>query len=645
MKLNLATLALTTLTVANANDNKNLRGRELSATNGFDESLGRCSGAVCGFWGDPHIVTCDGLAYDCQGIGIFTLMDNHMFNVQGNFVDIGSREHVAVRGWGLTHGASITNDVMIEYKPNPDVPVIQLGFGDLENYQEEIPSEDGCEVWTTFNPVDMGGEFDGKRTCESSLEACRARCEANVHCTQFSYWADCGCHLNNDDATHAPSNRGWPKALAGITGSSCGVPKEQDLTLAGSDGEQDKHTLIRNNCPLLMYIGGELVDLSGVPNVPNGVTPLWGTPADDYYVELVNDNDVKVVHKIDDSNYSEMLLHRTGDGPGEMWSCHWDFKMCLPAVQQQQFEDTSVGLFGTPNGNTQDDWMNQAGDTLELQHTGHNRHENTINYCVDNWCVSEGESLMTYHGDTTYADYKCENEEHVDWEEDNNDCVLSADQILYACKDEPPQTRYACQTDCCLGGCGDETISDDLITNDPEDDKPDVVYDYDGDCEEQNIADGTTGSTICPDADIVKLLKTNGDEALPASADIFYDISFGSGTVSFKVNNPFEANAEAYVKHDKKVLNGFLDPKCEAGKLSEAGCADNFAVEVACLDYDDIEPFALVSVYFASVAVDPLGAQATIDVCCEPEEYAPAVGIVEYTFEVKCGCPGANQVA
>jgi len=637
MKLNLAALALTVLSA-----DGNLRG-DRKLNQGFNKGLGRCDGAVCGMWGDPHMVTCDGLRYDCQGIGIFTLMDNHMFNVQGNFVDVGAHEHGLVAGWGLTHGASIANDVMIQFKENPEVPIIQLGFGDLTGYEpDQIPSEEGCSEWTTFTPVDMGG--DGKRTCVPNLEACRARCDAHPTCTQFSWWADCGCHLNNDDAVSKPSNRSWPRALAGVTGSDCGTPKEQDIELSGENGENDKFGIIRNQCPLLMYIGGELIDLSGItPGPSNGVQALYNTPDDDYFIEIINNRDVRVVLKLEDGNYAEMELKQNGDGPGEMWSCHWDFKMCLPASQQSEFtaEGATKGLLGTPNGNTQDDWMDITGKTLSLQHTGHNRHENMINYCVENWCVSEGDSLMTYHGEGSYADYKCENEDHVDWENDNELCVLSADQILFYCKDKPILTKYACQMDCCYGNneCGknDEFISDDLETNGPPP-KDDVVFEYEADCEEVNIVD--TGSTVCPDADIVTLLKTNGDEPLPEDTDIFYDITFGEGTVKFKVNNPFDANAEVFVKHDKTAIQGFVDPTCDADSLSQSGCKDDFSIEVACLDYDDIEPFALVSVYFASVAVSPLNEQATIDRCCEPEEFAPAVGIVEYTFEIKCGCPG-----
>lgn len=636
MKLNIATLALTVLTA-----NANLRGQRELSLNGFGESLGKCNGAVCGMWGDPHMVTCDGLTYDCQGIGIFTLMDNEFFNVQGNFVDVGAREHVRVEGWGLTHGASITNDIMIQFKKDPKAPVFQLGFGDLTTYENEIPSEEGCQPWTTFDPVDMGHERGGDRTVESNLQACRKRCEDHDECTQFSYWADGGCHLNDNNAVTQPSNRGWSRALAGVTGSTCGLPHVQDLTLAGSGGEEEFHGIIRNNCPLLMYVNGTLQDLSNIAPGQNGaVHSLYGSENDDYYVELVEHNEVRVIHKIAEGTYSEMELKRTGDGPGEMWSCHWDFKMCLPAAEQRAFEETTVGLLGTPNGDTQDDWMTTEGETLELRHTGHNRHENTINYCVENWCVSEADSLMTYHGDTSYADYKCENQEHIDWEEDNGLCVEMADSILMLCKGEPILTRYACQLDCCLGGdCG---TMPDIITNDGGDKVTDTVYDYNDEaCDEPKIED--TGSTVCPNADIVSLLKTKGDEPLPDGADIFYDMSFGDGTVNFKVNNPFEANAKVFVKHDKKALEGFLDPNCAGEALTASDCADDFSVEVACLDFDDVDPFALVTVYFASVAVSPLNEQATIDKCCDAEEYAPAVGIVEYTFEIKCGCPGSSS--
>jgi len=617
----------------------NLRGQQRKL-DVFNDGLGACIGAVCSMWGDPHLITCDGLAYDCQGIGIYTLMENHMFNIQANFVDVGDREHGLVEGWGLTHGASITNDIVIQYKPNETVPVLQFGFGDLSGYEETIPSEEGCNTWTTFNPVDMGSELDGSRTVEPTLEDCRARCDANEHCTQFSWWADGGCHLNNDDALMEPSDPSWSRALAGTTDSQCGVPQpDLDIPLQGSNGEDDKHGEIDLGCPLLMYVDGQLQDLSQVtPGPHDGVVPLLGFPGDNVYVELVNNTEVHVMYKTENNDYSEMELRRTGDGPGELWSCHWNYYLCLPISQQQQFEDTTVGLLGTPNSNTADDWMTPDGTTLPLQHTGDNRHEDMYEYCVENWCVSQEDSIMTYHGDTTYADHKCEAEDHLDWKENDENCVLSADQIFVACIDQPPQFRYACEMDCCLGGCAtiEDTINDIIINDEKE---PEVLFDYDGDeaCVKDDLEN--TSSIVCPNTDIIKLLETKGDEPLPDD-DIFYDITFGADTVSFKINNPFGASANVFVKHDREAMGDFVAPACEGEELRPVDCDNDFSITAKCLDYTDVEPFALVTVYFASVDVSPLNEQPIIDQCCEPEVYAPAVGIAEYTFEVPCGCPG-----
>jgi hypothetical protein len=582
------------------------------------------------------MITCDGLAYDCQGQGIYTLMENQMFRIQGNFVDVGNREHAMVSSWAV-HGATLTNDIAIQYNPDDEVPVLQFGFGDLSGFEDDIPSEHGCSTWTTMDPVDMGHELNGGRTVEPNLEACRARCDANPDCTMFSWWADGGCHLNNDDAVMLASNPHWPRAVAGTTDSTCGLPDDTPIELAGSDGEEAFHGEINEGCPLLMYVDGELQDLSSLtPGPSSGTVPLYGSYGDAVYAELVNNDQVHVMYKIDDSGeeYAEMELLRTGSGPGELWSCHWNFYVCLPASQEDAFVETTVGLLGTPNGNTADDWMTRDGTSLPV--TTHS-HDLMWHYCVDNWCVAQGESIMSYHGDTTYEDHSCEGEEVVDYHDDEN-CILSADQVYLACRDEPLHIRYACEIDCCLGGCD---YLPPLITNDDEK-EPETNFEYNGDeaCVEYELGD--TSDMICENVAVVKLLRSNGDEPLPEDADIFYDISFGDNrdTVSFKVNNPFGAAANVFVKHDRQALEGFVAPECEGEELRPVECENNYEVTVACLDYPDVEPFALVSIYYASVAVSPLNEQATIDPCCEPEEYAPAVGIAEYTFEVLCGCPG-----
>ena len=640
MNLSFVTLALAATALGvNADSTKNLRGDRKLWSHGYNEHLGVCTGATCSMWGDPHMVTCDGLTYDCQGIGLFTVMQNHMYNIQANFVDVGEREHVMIQGWGLTHGASITNDIMIEYKLDDDVPVMQFGFGDISGFEDNPPSEEGCIPMMTFEPVDMGWENDGQRSVEPDVMSCRERCESNPECTQFSWWADGGCHLNNDDAVMKPSNPSWARAVVGTLDSDCGKREEVDITLEGSNGEEDMKGEI-DGCPLLMYINGTLIDLSDVTPTQNAF--LWGERGDDHFVELINDKSIRIVHNIDPEGpqpkYTEINLIQMGEGPGELWSCHWNFYICLPNFHQDQFMTGGLGLLGTPNGNTQDDWMDRDGVTLPLEHWTATRHSDMLDYCVNNWCVTQEESLMTYHGDTAFEDHKCEQVDSIDWREDNEFCVLSAEDIEFQCRDMPPVMMHGCQLDCCYGGCNhmEETLIEieDMTTlsEDPED----VLFEFEP-CTNSEKLD--TSSTVCPGAEVVKLLKSNGDEPLPED-DIFYDIEFGSGTVGFRINNPFEAGSTVYVKHDKKVISDFMAPVCDGEELTAAGCDDDFRLEVACHDFDGIAPFAVINVYFASVAVSPLNEQASIDRCCEPEEFAPGVGVVEYTFEIQCGCPG-----
>lgn len=633
MNLNFATLLLAaTAFGVIADSTKNLRGERELWSHGYHESLGQCQGATCSMWGDPHIVTCDGQSYDCQGIGIFTLMKNHMYNIQANFVDVGDREHVLVRGWGLRHGASITNDVMIDFLPDDNIPIMQFGFAEIAGYEAEPPSEEGCNPWTTFEPVDMGRAMGGQRSVESNVADCRARCEGNPLCTQFSWWADRGCHLNDDNAVMKPSNRGWARALAGRLDSDCGKPAEPVIPLEGSNGEEQKHGQI-DRCPLLMYVDGELIDLSTI--TPSSDAFLWGQRGDDHYVQLINDKSIRIVHKVARGDYTEINLVQTGEGPGELWSCHWNFYICLPRSEQQQFMQSGFGLLGTPNGNRFDDWMDVNGNTIPLRHWDQTAE---YEYCLENWCVTQDESLMSYHGDTAFEDHKCEHVDSIDWREENENCVLSADQIEFQCKDMPPGMKHGCQVDCCFGGCGYVTETVEAIENITtlSTREEDVLYQFEA-C--TNTTKRGTSITVCPESEVVKLLKTKGDQALP-EGDIFYDINFGDDTVAFRVNNPFGAAATVFVKHDKKARNNFMDPVCEGEELTAAGCDDDFRVEVACHDYDNVASFAIASVYFASIAVDPLNEQATIDQCCEPEEFAPAVGVVEYTFEIKCGCPG-----
>lgn len=595
-------------------------------------------------WGDPHMVTCDGLSYDCQGIGIFTLMQNHMWNIQGNFVDVGANEHGMIQGWGLTMGASLANDVALEYVYDDSVPVFQFGFGDLTAYEQEVLwAEVDCDQWQTFDPVDMPGQG---RTVEEDVTKCRERCENTDGCIAFHFWQDGGCHLSDGNQQQTDSNPHWSRAVVGFLDNECGIP--QDPPEPEHDDERAMHGSIGPDCPLLMWVDGELQDLSD----GNDQGFLWGERGDKNFVERVG-NSIRVVNELEDGSITEANLIQKGDGPNRLWSCHWDFYICLPHTQQSQFEDYSVGLLGTPDGNTSNDWMDVDGNSITVDTHGH---ENEFHYCVDNWCVSQADSLMVFAEGNNYNDYKCEHEEFKDFDVDNPNCVLNAEKIEEVCGSLPPLMIHACQVDCCLGGCNSmeeevEEVTRLVTLEDPE--EPEVKYDIPdfSDCSDTEFF--STSDTACPDSGpVVKLLDADGDVPLPDGEEIFYGIvtdmephDGASGTtVKFKVNNPFDSSADVYVKHEKSVVNGFMDPHCTEFNDTTGGCPDeSHEVEVACRNYDGVAPFAVVTVYFASSGLNPPITDISVDECCEPPEYGNEIGVVQYVFEIQCTCPDTGE--
>ena len=623
--------------------------RELNTNMGYSESLGACTGAKCGLWGDPHIDTCDGLIYDCQGTGIYTLMKNHAFNVQANFVNVSSSDwdHIIERGIDLPLGASLTNDVMIDFLLD-DSPVFQFGFGDLSNHDGTFPAEEGCTVNWTYKPPNMPGT---KKSRESNVEQCRQRCEETPGCTGFSYWSDSYCHVVDDTSELEESKPHWSRAVAGRLDSECGT--HHPGTLIDVE-ERMKHGYIGKQCPLLMWEDGVMKDISGVQK--NGF--LYGGDGDPVTVELKKGKNIHLTYTMPDGDKAVIELQAKGQGPGELWSCHWDFWICLPETGREEFSTGTTGLLGSPDGDAYNDWMDTDGNTIgtvnEVINDGPDKHNVSMAYCYDNWCVPEEDSIMSYHGDTTYGDHMCRNETHRDFDVNDPACVLSADKIEEECGGLPANLLHACQMDCCVGGCG---LMPDLDR--PRAPTPAPAVDFLNDCVLANTPDTvcpTTTTTTAEDGgggggSIVKLLSTTGTQGLPDGAEVFHSIvqdpdpdDNGSTTVKFKLNNPFGSDADAYVKHDVNVLTTFTSSVCDGFRLDSSSCGSDRYIEVACKEFPGVEPFALVNVYFASDGISGGGGggDAVIDRCCEAEEYGAGIGIVEYTFRIECTCPNKS---
>lgn len=76
--------------------------------------------------------------------------------------------------------------------------------------------------------------------------------------------------------------------------------------------------------------------------------------------------------------------------------------MCLECLlphegkDQRCSDDNVIGLFGTPNKNTKDDWMTRDSTTITTEMKRHG--DTPYNNCTQNWCMTNhSDSLFTYN--------------------------------------------------------------------------------------------------------------------------------------------------------------------------------------------------------------------------------------------------------
>lgn len=723
----LVLFAASTCVAAAEPSKKGLRGLgaedDIGTHGGFDENLGQCTGAVCGLYGDPHIMTCDGLAYDCQGSGLFTLMKNHFYNIQGHFLRVGATEMIKVLGWGNYPKASSMNDIIIDVE-DENVPTFQFTFPDLSAHDGLVPSEEGCLIGLHYEPFDFDGH---ERSVETSVQGCKQRCENTDGCVKFSYWMDGGCHLQDDTSNLVTTPSDWTRSISGPV-HECGneLSRTQTTTefpfakvftsnasrscydmFATDEGgtwrcgeriawaqsnhegfdEADACNLIKsefpdkcdcdceglnddsqredfgNNCPFLFYSDGEIVDIS---QVPDGGYLYGHDESSDSSAKLEGENKIRIRHKTTTGSYSEAILEVAGNGPGELFGCHWNFWVCLPQDQEDLFSTETVGLLGSPDGDAHNDWMDSNGEILTIPHDG-KRSKAAFDYCHENWCVSQDESIMTYPSGTTYADHKCFDEEYVEFDVHFEGCVISADKIIEFCADKPIAMITPCQIDCCYGGCNQiDHVEEELVelqTFSVEVEEEDLMYDAPIDpaplCDEESGEKSRTGKSVCPTSGsdrIVEIKHRSSDDELPiGDQDILYGIVLEGrkdenvGTsIKFKVDNIFDTEADIFVSYEKKVGIYGNQPMCESMLNTKSGCdVDAKSIEVGCIEFPGKAPFALVNLYFVSnnptsfIKQNAKDDRAVHKCCPTPDLYNAddTYGVVKYTLEIQCTCP------
>ena len=357
---------------------------DIGTNDSFNENLGQCTGAVCGLWGDPHIITCDGLAYDCQAEGLFTLMKNHWYNIQGKFLSVGAAEMKLVLGWNNYPKATSTNDIIIEVQDDTQ-PTFQFSYPDLSFAEDgTVPSEEGCLVGLHYMNGEQFNMPGQSRSVETNVHGCQERCASIDGCTHFSFFMDGGCHPQDENALMEETPKSWTRSVSGPV-HKCGLPRtEQTLnkdvppfarvftndnnnrrrrnlwgrrnrnrnrnqasSSSGSESNSDSNSDSNSNsnsnsndaaaaaaarrtedggngCPFLFYVDGVMMDISQVP--AGGY--LYGDATSDASAKLEGSDKIRVKHKTSTGSFSEAMLMTEGDGPGEIWGCHWNFWVC-----------------------------------------------------------------------------------------------------------------------------------------------------------------------------------------------------------------------------------------------------------------------------------------------------------------------------
>jgi hypothetical protein len=105
--------------------------------------------------------------------------------------------------------------------------------------------------------------------------------------------------------------------------------------------------------------------------------------------------------------------------------CVINLQVCLADVSS--LEPTSfVGMLGSPDENKQNDWMNEEGEIQNLPTSTRGRmFSEAYNYCVSNWCLSEGSFFKTDTISSCTTPYNPEFEEEFGnlSQEDKNACT------------------------------------------------------------------------------------------------------------------------------------------------------------------------------------------------------------------------------
>lgn len=208
------------------------------------------------------------------------------------------------------------------------------------------------------------------------------------------------------------SGPGWAwSAVKGIVVQDEGPVPKVEISFPFKETTFTGHSnTVDHGCKMLFFVDGVKREVED------------GTGSDDVVLEF-SEKRINIVYPATGFKV-EANVHYADNG------CFFDMYGWVPDV------DTPVGLWGSPDGNPMNDWIDRQGKLLAVPTDINARlRQAGYEYCVKNWCIKQSESLFTFT-------------EGVDYEDDINHCELpfgnTLDQFL---KDVDPAIKEACNNE------------------------------------------------------------------------------------------------------------------------------------------------------------------------------------------------------
>jgi len=311
-------------------------------------------------WGDPHLVTWDGLRYDAQpkGEAIFLTSEEPELEIQARLEKAGGAAGPSVTTGITVDGPGDTPTIQVSIAQPEFISV--AGFGSKEDgFCVKADNRDQNSGVIKLSSIDTDDEGDLHKKC---LEMC-ATYIGVTGCEMIWDQGNRGCYAHTDEIDGGGN---------GVDRHSCYLVDEE--ALLGTCTGYTEIPVGNQNCEVELVVDGEKQSMLSYDSASATVSQIGQQITIEYPGVL------KV----------KMSLSVFG-------RCY--FSVDFELDDCESYAESAIGLLGSPNSNSTDDWTDPNGNVLELPSGGVSSFffEPAFNYVKDNWIITnKDDTIFTY---------------------------------------------------------------------------------------------------------------------------------------------------------------------------------------------------------------------------------------------------------